>query len=171
MVLYFWHGAACPPKSNTLANHEMSQNTIPIAISLAAYDSVLWHAAVHLRRGILRTPLGLDFSGEELARESADTHFVAISSGKLIGTVVLTPLEADTVKLRQMAVAQDLRGHGVGEALLRAFEAYARAIGTHTITLAARETARRFYERNGYTAEGEGFIEVTIPHIKMVKAL
>lgn len=144
---------------------------MPLVISLAAHDSVLWHAAVHLRRGILRTPLGLDFNAEDLARESTDTHFVAISLGKLIGTVVLTPLEADTVKLRQMAVAEDLRGQGVGEALLRAFEAYARAVGTQKITLAARETARRFYERNGYVAEGEGFIEVTIPHIKMTKAL
>jgi predicted GNAT family N-acyltransferase len=154
-----------------MPQNTMPSNTAPVVISLAAHDSVLWHAAVQLRRAVLRTPLGLDFSAEELAREAADTHFVAISQGKLVGTVVLAPLDADTVKLRQMAVAEDLRGQGVGEVLLRAFEAYARAIGAQRITLAARQTARRFYERNSYVAEGEGFVEVTIPHIRMTRTL
>ncbi len=138
---------------------------------MIAHSSPDWRTAVALRRAILRTPLGLDFSAEELTRESADTHFAAFADGQMVGTVVLSPLATDTVKLRQMAVAETLRGRGIGEALLSAFEAHARTIGAQKITLAARETARRFYERNGYAAEGEGFIEVTILHIRMGKIL
>jgi GNAT superfamily N-acetyltransferase len=149
----------------------MSQNTTPFDIRVIDHGSPEWRNAVDMRRAILRTPLGLDFVAEDLAREAADTHFAAFSNSRMIGTVVLTPYAPGVVKLRQMAVAEDRRGQGVGEALLSAFEDHARATGIHKIILAARQTARRFYECNGYTAEGDGFIEVTIPHIQMHKRL
>ncbi len=149
----------------------MPQNATPFDIRLIDYGSPEWHDAVALRRAILRTPLGLDFSADDLARESADNHLAAFLDGRLIGTVVLTPYQPGVVKLRQMAVAEDQRGRRIGEALLQAFETHARTIGARTVTLAARQTARAFYERNGYAVEGDGFIEVTIPHIWMHKTL
>ncbi len=130
-----------------------------------------YEAAVTLRRAVLRTPLGLDFTAEQLAAETADTHFAAFDGTQIVGAVVMTPYDATTVKLRQMAVSPDAQGKGVGAALLKAFEAQARAAGMTGITLAARVTAQDFYARNGYTAEGGIFEEVTLPHIHMTKSL
>ena len=124
-----------------------------------------------LRRAVLRTPLGLDFTADQLAAESSDTHFVAFDGDSLVGAVVMTPYAADTVKLRQMAVSPAAQGQGVGAALLRAFEVHAKATGQKGITLAARLTAQGFYERNGYAADGDVFEEVTLPHIHMTKRL
>ncbi len=142
-----------------------------LTLRLAPHASPDYQAAVALRRAVLRTPLGLDFTPEQLAAEVADTHVVAFDGDRLVGAVVMTPYSAQTVKLRQMAVSPDAQGQGVGAALLQAFEARARTTGLTGITLAARVTAQSFYERNGYTAEGDVFEEVTIPHIRMTKAL
>lgn len=124
--------------------------------------------AVNLRRAILRTPLGLDFAPEDLAREVGDTHFGAFYQDRLVGTVVMTPYEAGKVKLRQMAVAEDLRGEHVGAQLLAAFEAGARQ-HSNEIVLAARATAQGFYTRYGYDTDGVVFTEVTLPHVRMWK--
>ncbi len=128
-------------------------------------------AAIALRRAVLRQPLGLDFTAEQLAAETADTHFAAFDDGALVGAVVMTPYNATTVKLRQMAVSPDAQGRGVGAALIQAFEDHARQNGMTAITLAARVSAQGFYTATGYTAEGDVFEEVTIPHIRMTKVL
>jgi len=143
----------------------------PISIRQAAHGSPDYEAAVRLRRAILRTPLGLDFAPEDLKREAADTHLTAWSGDTLIGTVVMTPYNDNTVKLRQMAVAEEARGLGVGAALLKAFETEARARGYSDITLAARQTAEAFYAHYGYDTDGAVFEEVTLPHVRMWKTL
>lgn len=145
-------------------------------IRTIAYGTPEYDAAVVLRRAVLRTPLGLDFSAEDLAREAGDTHFAAFHEGRLVGTVVLTPYEAGPpevkkVKLRQMAVADDLRGEHVGAQLLAGFEAHAKANGISEIVLAARTTAQGFYARYGYETDGAVFTEVTLPHVRMWKQL
>lgn len=128
-------------------------------------------AAIDLRRAVLRTPLGLDFSADDLAREAADTHFAAFLDDQLVGTVVMTPYEPSKVKLRQMAVADNMRGRNIGAQLVSAFEDHARSNGIGEIVLAARQTAQSFYARRGYATDDVVFTEVTIPHVKMWKTL
>ena len=140
-------------------------------IRVVEYATPDHEAAVSLRRAILRTPLGLDFSAEDLAREAADTHLAAFDDGRLVGTVVMTPYEPGKVKLRQMAVADDMRGRNIGAQIVAAFEDHARRNGISEIVLAARQTAQSFYARLGYDTDDVVFTEVTIPHVKMWKAL
>ena len=140
-------------------------------VRIIAHGAPEYDEAVQLRRAVLRTPLRLDFSADDLAREAADTHFAAFFEERLVGTVVLTPYQTNRVKLRQMAVADDLRGERIGAKLLTAFEAHARTNGIDEIVLAARTTAQGFYARYGYETDSAIFTEVTIPHVKMWKAL
>lgn len=142
-----------------------------VDVRLIGHGTPDYDAAVHPRRTVLRTPLGLDFTPEELAHETSDRHFAAFHDERLIGTVIMSAYEPDTVKLRQMAVAQDMRGRNIGETLLAAFENHARRLGITKIVLAARQTAQGFYERHGYAVAGEVFTQVTLPHIRMWKTL
>lgn len=128
--------------------------------------------AVRLRYEVLRKPLGLDFTPEQLAAEYSDHHLVACAeSGAIVGYLNLTPLDAENVKMRQVAVAPDRQGRGIGKALVDASEALARRMGFRRIVLHARETAVPFYLNAGYTVIGDRFEEVTIPHFKMGKEL
>lgn len=140
-------------------------------IRVVGYGTPDYEAAVALRRAVLRTPLSLDFSAEDLAREAADAHLAAFDGGRLVGTVVMTPYESRKVKLRQMAVSEGMRGRNIGAQLVAFFEDHARRNGIGEIVLAARQTAQAFYARLGYVTDGVVFTEVTIPHVKMWKTL
>ena len=74
-------------------------------------------------------------------------------------------------KIERMAVIDDVRGQGVGRALLEFLEAEARRRGATKLTLHAQVRARGFYERAGYSASGGNFDDGTgIPHVSMEKS-
>jgi hypothetical protein len=131
----------------------------------------LYTQATRLRNRLLRLPLGLDLFGEDLAREHRDRHFGLLDQSTLVACLVITPLEEQRVKLRQMCVAEEHQGGGWGRHLVSRTEEILQRDGILQIELAARLPARRFYERLGYQSVGEVFTEVTIDHIKMVKRL
>ena len=142
-----------------------------LRLNQIAFASPDYAAAVALRRAVLRAPLGLDFTVEQLAAEHGDLHLGAFDSGALVGVVILTPCEDGVFKLRQMAVSDAARGQGVGARLLVFAETEALRRGGVRIMLEARLTAQAFYARHGYEPRGEVFTQVTLPHILMTKAI
>lgn len=141
-----------------------------LTVRVVDHGSEDYEACVELRREILRRPLGLDFSLEQLQGEDTDTHVAAFDGEELVGCLVLTPQEQD-LKMRQVAVAVNRQGTGVGRNLVKASEEIAAEQGFARITLHARDTAIPFYERLGYQVEGEPFVEVGIPHRAMSKSI
>ena len=140
-----------------------------IALAEAPYGSDLYAQAVKLREAMLRKPLGLTLSQEELTDDALRRHFCALTNGTVVGSVSFKPLGPHTLQLKQMAVADGRQGEGVGSRLLAFAEAWARRGGYGMIILNARIGVEDFYKRHGYAAEGEPFDENTIPHIRMTK--
>lgn len=126
---------------------------------------------VNLRNDILRKPLGLCFSEEELEREKDDILMGAFEDDRLLGCCLLTRMDNKTVRLRQMAVPNSMQGKGVGRALMIFAENIARDLGYKKLCMHARKTAVGFYQKLGYGIAGQEFVEVTIPHYIMEKAL
>jgi N-acetylglutamate synthase-like GNAT family acetyltransferase len=150
----------------------MSEATMDkLDIRLIDHNSVEYHAEVELRHSILRRPLGLQFSTEELAGESTSLHIGCYFEGKLIGCLVLRPKSAAQIQMRQVAVKDEIQGRGVGKRMVEYSEALAKTLGFVEMVLHARETAVPFYEALAYTKVGDRFTEVTIPHWSMVKVL
>ncbi|MEI6411785.1 MAG: GNAT family N-acetyltransferase [Bacteroidota bacterium] len=128
--------------------------------------------AVGIRYDVLRRPLGLEYTPEQLAAEYDEIHLAAYSdNNQMLGYLNLTPLNEQHVKMRQVAVAERWQGQGVGKRLVAASEALARDMGFSKIVLHARETAVPFYLGLAYQKIGERFEEVGIPHFKMEKGL
>lgn len=75
---------------------------------------------------VLRRPLGLTLTEEELADDALRQHFCAISYGVLVGTLSLKPLDEGTLQLEQMAVAENRQLEGIGSRLLDFAEDWAR---------------------------------------------
>jgi predicted GNAT family N-acyltransferase len=142
-----------------------------IAVIEALFGSDLYRQSLRLREAVLRAPLGLTITEEELADDAMRQHFCAISYGLVIGTVSLKPLDEATLQLKQMAVAEDRRREGVGAQLLAHAEGWAHEAGFLLMVLNARMGAEGFYARFNYLAQGEPFDENTIPHIRMSKRL
>ncbi len=140
------------------------------SIREVAHGSPDYWAMVALRDAVLRKPLGLRYSDEQLAAETDALHVACFRGEQVVGCLVLRPQDGDG-RMTQVAVAEELRGQGIGRALVEYCEAAARRIGYRRIVLSARETALEFYEKLGYRRIGEPFDQVTIPHWAMEKSM
>ncbi len=142
-----------------------------IEVVEAPLGSDLYQRCLALREAVLRQPLGLHLTAQELEDDAFRRHFCALSRGAVVGSVSLKPLAGETLQLKQMAVAEDRRRERIGAQLLAHAESWARSEGFRLIALNARLGAEGFYERFGYVAEGEPFDENAIPHVRMTKRL
>ena len=135
------------------------------------HGSKEYEQMIKLRFEILRKPLHLDFSKEELEKEKHDILIGAFEDDKMLGCCLLTKVDKHCVRLRQMAVQNNLQGKGIGASLMNFAENVARDHGYKKIIMHARKTATGFYEKLGYTVTGKEFIEISIPHVVMEKKL
>lgn len=136
-----------------------------IDIADPRYASVL-----SLRHTILREPLGLDLYQEDLTQEENDAIFIAENKfQQVIGCLLLSPLEDQSFKLRQMAIAASEQGKGTGAALVKFAEEFVLERREYSIVLHARSVAIGFYEKLGYKTVGSSFEEVGLLHFKMKK--
>ena len=142
-----------------------------MALKIIDHGSPEYQQMVQLRNDILRKPLGLSFTPEELAKEKDEILIAAFEDEKMLGCCMLVKSGGSTVRLRQMAVLNNLQGKGIGRALMQLAENIARDLGYKKLTMHARVTAVGFYEKLGYEVVGEMFEEVTIQHNSMEKSL
>jgi predicted GNAT family N-acyltransferase len=149
----------------------MSNNDTQLRCAPIEHGSPEYAAAVALRNEVLRKPLGLSLSDAQLQAESDDHHLAGLLDGRLVACLVLTPVSVSVIRMRQVAVAPDCRGRGIGKALVLFAERYAADHGFSEMTAHARESALPFYEKLGYTRVGETFAEVGIPHVGIRKSL
>jgi N-acetylglutamate synthase-like GNAT family acetyltransferase len=135
------------------------------------YGTQEYSQMLKLRNEILRKPLNLVFDKRELEKERNDILIGAFEENKLLGCCLLTRMDKDCVRLRQMAVQNNLQGKGIGASIMNYAENVARDAGYKVLIMHARKTAVGFYEKLGYTIASEEFVEVLIPHFIMEKRL
>ncbi|MEI8073307.1 MAG: GNAT family N-acetyltransferase [Bacteroidota bacterium] len=140
-------------------------------LQIIDHGSLQHRKMVDLRFQMLRKPLGLTFSKEDLEAEKNDILIGFFDEESLEGCCILTKEDEKTVRLRQMAVLSGLQGKGIGRVIMTFAENIARDRGFKRLNMHARKTAQGFYEKLGYHVEGPEFEEVTIPHVEMVKKL
>lgn len=142
-----------------------------MALKIIDYGTPEYQQMIKMREDILRKPLGLNFEEKELESERNNLLIAAFDDDKMLGCCMLVPENENIVRLRQMAVLNDLQGKGIGRALMLFAENLARDRGFNKISMHARKNATGFYEKVGYKVVGDEFIEVTIPHYNMEKEL
>ena len=142
------------------------------AFRLIAFGSPEYEQECLLRNEVLRKPIGLSLWDEELSGEEREMHFGLFShEGALDACAVAVALGEGRIKLRQIAVAKEKQGKGLGRRLLQEIEEFVRERGFEEIVLHSRVTVVAFYQGLGYENEGEEFEEVGLAHQKMKKTL
>ncbi|MBK5270293.1 MAG: GNAT family N-acetyltransferase [Bacteroidia bacterium] len=142
-----------------------------MALKIIDYGSKEYRQMLKLREEILRRPLGLDFDPKEIEDEKENMFIGAFEDEEMLGCCMLVKEKTDTLRLRQMAVLNDLQGKGIGRALMNFAENLARDAGYKILSMHARKNAIGFYEKMGYVVASDEFIEITIPHYVMEKKL
>jgi len=142
-----------------------------MALKIIDHGTFEYQQMIQMRNDILRKPLGLAFTTEELEKEKDEVLIGAFEEEKMLGCCMLVREDSTSCRLRQMAVLNNLQGKGIGRALMHFAENIARDLGYRKIIMHARKTAVGFYEKLGYSVSGEEFLEVTLPHYVMEKKL
>lgn len=142
-----------------------------MTIRIFNHGSKFYSQMVELRTEILRRPLGLSYSKDQLAEEKSDILVGAFESNSMVGCCMLSPKEVFQLQLRQMAVIPVLQRRGIGKELILFAEKYAFENGFKVIFMHARKSAVGFYQKLGYQIVGDEYLEVGIPHYTMEKLL
>jgi predicted GNAT family N-acyltransferase len=127
-------------------------------------------AALVLREEVFVGEQGVSLAEERDGRDEDALHLVVVDDGVVVATCRLL-VEGTTVKLGRMAVVRTRRGLGLARALITEAEARGRALGAERMVLAAQLSAQLLYDRAGYDAYGDVFLDAGIEHVMMSKAL
>lgn len=128
-------------------------------------DNPLYQKERELRNKVLLRPIGVPDFGWEM-NDKNSWHFVAIEDAKVIGCVILFPLneEKSKAQLMQMAVENSWQGKGVGKLLVQSLMAFAKTIEIKEVEIHSRAEVTTFYEQLGFRVYGDEFEEVGIKH-------
>ena len=93
------------------------------------FGSSRYNELVELRYKILLEPLGLKFLDSFRPEEAKYLHIGCVESldGKLIGGLILAPLDDEKIRLMQVAVDSIYQGEGVGRELVKYAEKRAKS--------------------------------------------
>jgi predicted GNAT family N-acyltransferase len=144
----------------------------PVAVVASAGD---WPEVAALRTRVFVHEQGVPAEIEQDAEDATAVHVLSrCLSGDLTGQVVATGrllVRGGSAVIGRMAADSAVRGQGYGSAVLAELHREAVRRGVTEVELHAQLPARRFYERAGYTAVGEEYLEAGIPHVTMVRRL
>jgi GNAT superfamily N-acetyltransferase len=138
---------------------DATRQDVPAVVALLAEDTL-----GATREGTDLAPYLAAF--DTMQAEGANTLIVGEEAGRIVATCQLTFITGLSLRASRRAqvesvrVAADLRGRGIGAALMAEAEARARTAGCALVQLTtnrARGDAHRFYERLGFTPSHLGF--------------
>ena len=137
------------------------------------FGSSRYDELVQLRYKILLEPLGLKFLDSFRDKEANYLHIGCVEGldDRLVGGLVLIPVNDEEVRMMQVAVDTRYQGEGIGRDLVKYTEKRAKASGFSKIIMHAMLSVVNFYEKIGYSQEGDIFEENGITFAKMVKKI
>jgi predicted GNAT family N-acyltransferase len=139
--------------------------------------SVVWTAAemedaLSVRRAVFIEEQGVSEAEEidaydgDPERVTGAVHVIAYVDGRPAGTgrLLLDVPPGENAHIGRVAVLQEHRGRGLGRMLMLTLQEEAERRGYPGITVAAQLRAIPFYERLGYRARGDVFLDAGIEH-------
>ena len=142
-----------------------------MALKIIDFGTPEYQQMIKMREDILRKPLGLTFSQEEIDKEKDNLLIGAFEDEQMLGCCMIVEMDPRKARLRQMAVLNNLQGKGIGRALIQFAENLARDHGYRIMSMHARKPIIAFFEKMGYKITSSEFVEITIPHFEMEKEL
>ena len=136
------------------------------AISFSFSDKAHLDAAFEIRQKVFVEEQEVDATEEYDEFEETSIHYLVFSDGKPVGTARWR-ITKDGIKLERFAVLKEYRNVKAGRTVLLKVLEDVIPLGKK-IYMNAQIIAMKFYEREGFVAEGEMFIECDIKHYRMV---
>jgi predicted GNAT family N-acyltransferase len=124
--------------------------------------------ALDIRREVFCREQGVP-EGEEMdGLDDACRHYLARLDDEPVGTARTRILAGGEAKIERVAVRAPFRALGIGHVLVKRLIA---DLGPSPIALNAQLRTVGFYQRLGFKAEGEIFLDAGIDHVRMTLAV
>lgn len=124
-----------------------------------------------LRRVVFIEEQGVSEADEVDGLDGSAIHLLALDGDEPVGTARLL-VKGAVGKIGRVCVLPVARGTGLGAALIRsALDVLRDQPGVTEAYLGSQSHATGFYEKLGFTVEGEEFDDAGIPHRHMRRAL
>ncbi|WP_136253864.1 GNAT family N-acetyltransferase [Onishia niordana] len=140
----------------------MSKSIAELVLQQGSWGE-LGDIAGEIRRVVFIEEQAVPIEEEWDGRDGDCLHFLAWRGTTPLGTARLLP----DGHVGRVAVLAEARGLGIGVALMHASIEAARSHGHAHVELAAQTHALPFYERLGFVAFGDEFLDAGIPHRNM----
>ncbi|AZM95222.1 GNAT family N-acetyltransferase [Vreelandella venusta] len=129
--------------------------------------STLKDIASEIRRVVFIEEQCVPHEEEWDGRDEECSHFIAYLEDQPVGTARLLP----DGHIGRVAVLDSARGAGIGYQLMETAIQAAREAGHAHVALSAQLHALAFYQRLGFVAHGDTFMDAGIPHREMLLTL
>lgn len=124
-----------------------------------------------IRSRVFMIEQNVDISLELDEEDKTCTHYCLFDdNGTAVGTCRILD-HGDIAHLGRVAILKEYRHHGYGAFMIHEVEKSCKKLGFTKIELGAQLQALPFYEKQGYHAYGEIFMDADIQHRMMVKEL
>lgn len=150
-----------------MTEHAVTVERVTTAQQMAAALAV--RRAVFIIEQAVPESVEIDEHDGDPAEMTSALHVIARCDGEVVGTarLLLPEISEGVAHIGRVAVLRSHRGRGIGYALMRALHDLAHEHGITTIALNAQLHALAFYEKLGYQAHGDVFLDANIPHRAM----
>lgn len=132
-------------------------------------EAALIEQAKQVREIVFVQEQGIDTSLEYDDLDDMCTHVVGLLDSEPVTTARLRPVDSTVGKVERVATIQAARGRGYGKEIMDEVERVAKRQGLVELRLGAQLTALPFYEKLGYEAFGDEFLDADLPHRMMRK--
>ena len=94
-------------------------------------------------------------------------HLLLTVDGTPAATARVFMTDEQTAKIGRLAVLKEYRGQHLGAELIKELKKRSKALGAKKIYVSAQVYAVPFYEKYGFMAYGNEYLDIHIPHIDM----
>lgn len=143
-----------------------------MVVKIAKIPSKEYNDALFVRKTVFVKEQQIPLEIEVDENEENAVHIVLYNdSEEPIAAGRYRVLDGGIAKAERICVLDSERGNGSGAKIMEALEKYASAQGLKHVKLSAQAHAIPFYEKIGYHAISEEYLEQNIPHKMMKKDL
>lgn len=123
-----------------------------------------------IRKIVFEDEQGFIDEFDEIDENDKTKHVVLYKDSVPIATCRFFKVN-DEYKIGRIAVVKEYRGQGIGRIIVSCAEEKVYELGGRELCLSSQVRVQGFYEKLGYVAEGEIYMDQMCPHIKMKKKL
>ncbi len=143
----------------------------PITLDMFSGTDPQLKEALEIRCRVFVEEQGVDPALEIDDYDGVAWHVLARLDGTPVGTARLVMLDQQRAKIGRVAVLPEYRGQGIATQLVKLLMEYSRREGRTQAILDAQLTVIPLYEKLGFEAVGEVFLDADILHRRMIRKL